>query len=284
MNYLASNFLGSNRRRGGRRFLRSPAAIVIIGLMFWWLISRPAVYRFGETAMLALARPFWSAGGRVIESASRVSRFFASRRALVAENNNLRIAAAKLETFALERDRLALDNQSLREILNRNVASTAAAVTVRTVTAARVLTRPNQSPFGMIILDVGAETVRQSVAIGDLVLGAGGAALGEVAAVHPRAVKIKLFSAWGERLEVLVGSERIPAEARGRGGGNFAVSLPRDLAASADDPVMMIWDGDEYTLGRISAVLSDPAAAFQEILFRSPVNLDLLSWVKIYGS
>ncbi len=279
MNYLASNFLGSNRQRGWRRFRRSPLGLVVIGLALWWFISRPAVYRLGESTVLALARPFWSAGGAVAENVSRASRFFASRRALLAENNDLRARAAKLEAFALERDRLNLDNQSLRELLNHRPATSAA-----TVTAARVLTRPSQSPLGVIILDVGATTTRRPVAVGDLVLGAAGAALGEVATIDARTVKVALYSGWGRRLEVLIGPKRLPAEARGRGNGNFAVSLPRELAVAVGDSVTMIRGKEEYSLGTVSAVSSGPASAFQEILFRSPVNLELLSWVEIHGS
>jgi len=278
MNYRSNNFIGPSRQRGFRRFFRSPFGLVLIGLALWWLISQSAVYRFGEGAVMALVRPFWSAGGAAAESVSRASHFFVSRRALLAENNNLRAAAAKLEALTLERDRLVIDNQNLREILNRNVSTTTASVT-----AARVLTRPSQSLFGLIVLDVGAATVRQPVAAGDLVLGAGGAALGEVAAVGARTVKVALYSAWGRRLEVRIGPERLPAEAMGRGGGNFAVSLPRDLAVASGDSVTMIRGEEEYSLGLISTVISDPINAFQEILFRSPVNLDLLSWVEIHG-
>lgn len=278
MNYLASNVLGSNRQRGWRRFFRSPLALIIAGLVLWWLIKQPAVFHFGQGAALALARPFWSAGAAAAESVSRLARFFSSRRALMAENDDLRVRAAKMEELILERDRLILDLQNLREILNYSTSTIAA-----TVTAARVLTRPGQSPSGMIILDAGIAVLRQPIAPGDLVLGAGGVALGEVAAVYPRTAAVKLFSAWGERFEALVGPERLPAEARGRGSGNFAVSLPRDLAVAVGDPVMTVRGGKEYGLGRISAVSSDPASAFQEILFRSPVNLDLLSWVEIRG-
>ncbi|MBI2100579.1 MAG: rod shape-determining protein MreC [Candidatus Vogelbacteria bacterium] len=276
MNYLAKNFFGFNRqRRGFRRFFRSPLAIIVIGAALWWLINQPTVYRFGQGVALALARPFWFIGGSVAESISQAGRFFDSRRALVAENNDLRRQTAKLEAVTLERDRLILDVQALREILNHSPSTIATRIT-----ATRVLTRPSQSPLGVIILDLGA-AVRQPIAPDDLVIGAGAVALGRVAAVYPRTVAVKLFSAWGERLEVLIGSERIPAEARGRGGGNFTVFLPRDLAVAAGDPVMMIRGEVEYSLGRVSAVSSDPASAFQEILFRSPVNLDLLSWVEI---
>ncbi|MBI4136206.1 MAG: hypothetical protein HY481_01480 [Candidatus Vogelbacteria bacterium] len=276
MNYLASNFFGSNRRRGFRRWLRSPLALIIIGLALWWFISRPAVYRFSEGVTLALAKPFWRAGGLAAERTRDSWRFFVSRRALLDENGKLRAAAAKVEALTLERDRLTLDNQSLREILNRNVSTAAAAVT-----AARVLTRPSQSLLSAIVLDVGAATVRQPISPGDLILGAGGVALGEVAAAGARTVKVALYSGWGRRLEVRIGPERLPAEAIGRGGGNFAVSLPRDLAVASGDSVTMIRGEEEYSLGLVSTVASDPVNAFQEILFRSPVNLDLLSWVEI---
>lgn len=262
-----------------RSFWRSPGVIFLVGLGLIWLFGRPTIYRVGEGAALTLARPFWSLGAAVIDSAGQVRRFFSSRTEIINENERLRKALARFKAVDLERQRLTLDNEALRGFLNHVVSPSS-----ETVTAARILTRPTQSPLTVIVADVGTETTRRPPQAGDLVIGAGVAAIGEVMAVYSRTVKIELYSGWGKKLEVLLGPERVPAEALGRGGGNFSISLPRDLAAVVGDPVMVIRGETEYLLGEVKMVNRDPASAFQEILFRSPVNLELLSWVEIHGS
>ena len=270
MNYRA-NFSGA-------RFFRSPIVILLSGLILVWLLGRPPVYRLGERLALTLARPFWSLGAAGLNTLGRVRYFFSARAELIAEIGRLNQIAANLETNELERQRLTLDNQRLREIFNRR-----AATTPRPVTMARVLTRPNQSPTGALIVDLGSANTVMPLRPGDLAVSEN-AAIGEISAVYDRTAKIELYSSWGKKIEALIGPDRITAEARGRGGGNYLVSLPRDLALKVGDPVFVSRAGAEYGLGEVRVIMRDPSDAFQEILFRSPVNLELLSWLEIYGS
>ncbi len=269
MNYRANFF--------GQRFFRSPIAIFLFGLVLVWLFSRPIIYRLGEQAVLTLARPFWSLGATGLNALGRTKYFFSSRTELINEIERLNKTVAKFRAVDLERQRLTLDNQALRKIFNR------LSPPPRPVTIARVLTRSNQSPTGVIIADIGSETADILPQPGDLVVSET-TTIGEISAVYARTVKIELYSGWGKKLEVLIGPDRVAAEARGRGGGNYIVSLPRDLTLKIGDPIFIIRDTEEYLLGEIQIINRDPVNAFQEILFRSPVNLELLSWLEIHGS
>ena len=178
--------------------------------------------------------------------------------------------------MALDYDLVRRDNRTWQEIFNRRPLA-------QSLTVGRLLTRESQSIFGAVIVDLGSENTLRPVAVGDLAL-SGDVALGEVTAVYPQTAKVQLYSTAGRQLEVLIGEERLPAPAIGRGGGNFYASLPRDLAIKIGMPVTVLIGAREYLLGVVKVVDRDPSEAFQKILFRSPVNLILLSWLEIYGS
>jgi len=265
--------------RANFRFFRSPLGLILIIAALIWLFSRPLVYGFGERVVLTLARPFWSLGASGLETTSRFKQFFITKTKLINENERLQQNLTQLMAIEIERARLATDNAALRAILNYQSATSSV-----TRTAARILTRASQSPLDAITADVGQETVRQPFVVGDLVVGAGNVALGQVIAIANRTVKIELYSSWGSKFDVLVGLGRVPAQAKGRGSGNFAISLPRDLAVKINDPVFVIRGENEYVLGIVKIIERDPSDAFQEIFFRSPLNLELLSWVEIHGT
>ncbi|MEK7585423.1 MAG: hypothetical protein AAB455_02845 [Patescibacteria group bacterium] len=279
MNYLDNNFQIFGRSGGSRPKWRSPWLLGLIIVLLFWLITRPSVFRVGEGVALTLARPFWSAGSGFSGWLERQWQFLSSHSALTLENQKLKQDLLAYTALELERERLVSDNLALRGLLNY-ATSTSEHLTM----AARVLTRVNQSATGVLALDVGSAVASIPLKLGDLVLDAASAtALGEIVAVESRVSKFELFSAWGRKREVLIGETRVPAEALGRGSGNFRLSLPREVKVAVGDPVMMIIGTEEYSLGRVSVVNHDPIEAFQEIFFRSPVNLELLTWVRLHG-
>ena len=259
-------------------FWRSPFVLLLISVILIWLFSRPVVYGLGERLALTLTRPFWSFGASGLESIGRWKQFFADRTKLIDENSRLQTNLEKLMAVESERTRLSYDNSALREIFNYHAQATTV------VTAAKILTRTNQSPFDVLIADVGSKTTKISPQVGDLVVGGSRVALGQVIAVYDQTVKIELFSNSGSKLDVSIGQDHLPAQAVGRGSGNFSASLPRDLSVKIGDLIMTIRGQEEYLVGEVRVIERNPSDAFQEILFRSPLNLELLSWVEIYGS
>lgn len=157
------------------------------------------------------------------------------------------------------------------------LASTTSHMPKPHVTAARVLSSGNASPFGTMI--VGAGT-RHGVEPGDIVLASLRTAIGTVAEVSEDTVLVALFSAPGARSEVLIGSgtSTTPAQVRGRGNGNFSADVLRDASVTVGDIAVLRSGYVIATVGFVDKTPEDPA---QQILLRAPTNLETLQFVDI---
>jgi hypothetical protein len=96
---------------------------------------------------------------------------------------------------------------------------------------ARVLMKPNQSPYDTLILDVGE---RDGVRLGDQVFAHGVWCILEKYLKWMRVLrKHCLYSAPGEKTLARLPASGIDVELIGRGGGAFSVALSRDVLVAA---------------------------------------------------
>ena len=165
---------------------RSIFWIIGIGLGLWWLFSWPAIHVLGVKTAIATARPFWAISATGTRIGGGLIGFFKSQKALNEENRRLRQELDVLQSAVLDRERLKQDNQALREIFNRRQPE-------EKITVGRLLTRPEQSPLGMVLVDVGQDNVSHSVAVDDLATSHGTVAIGRVAAVSAKTLKVELY-------------------------------------------------------------------------------------------
>ena len=107
--------------------------------------------------------------------------------------------------------------------------------------------------------------------------------------MYPGSSKAILFSNPGEKTEVLVSLGRsssgeagkdIFMQVVGRGGGNFEMTLPRDLVLEKGTEVQLPGLAPR-ALAIVETILSDPRDAFQKALLVSPVNIQELKFVEI---
>ncbi|MDO8569224.1 MAG: rod shape-determining protein MreC [bacterium] len=141
--------------------------------------------------------------------------------------------------------------------------------------AASVLTRPPQTPYDVIIIDAGSN---ESITIGSEVSLPEGSILGVVSQVFPKSAKVKLFSASGEETNAVLERNNVPVTLIGRGGGNFRLALPRDIAIEKGDRILSsdITSRHLATVGEISVEATD---SFKEVLAKSPTNIFILRFV-----
>ncbi|MBI1975780.1 MAG: rod shape-determining protein MreC [Candidatus Vogelbacteria bacterium] len=125
---------------------------------------------------------------------------------------------------------LELENRELKALLNARTADTSDELIL-----AGVLVRPPQSPFDMLIIDIGSE---DGVHQGDLAV-IGQSVLGVVRATGPRFAKVELLSSAGRETPVLVGEGRMAMEIEGLGGGSFRIQIPRDIHVSIGDAIIL---------------------------------------------
>jgi hypothetical protein len=116
--------------------------------------------------------------------------------------------------------------------------------------------------------------------VGKLVLDREGLAVGYIERVDGYSSVVRLYSTPDEKLNVLVTTKDIPAIAIGRGGGNFAIELPRDLEVSVGSPIT-IPGAEHVVLGVVEYVELDQTNSLQTILFRQPINIYTQKWILI---
>jgi|SRR3989338_3842356 len=140
---------------------------------------------------------------------------------------------------------------------------------------ATVLTYPPQTPYDIIIIDIGSN---DSVVIGGEVSMSEGPLLGLVSEVFSRRAKVKLFSASGEETSAILERNDMPITLEGRGGGNFRISLPRDMEIEKGDRILSA-DISARLMAIVEDVTVQPTDAFKEVLAKSPTNIFALRFV-----
>ena len=166
---------------------------------------------------------------------------------------------------------VAEENKKLREATG---ASEAPAGIV-----GRVLSRPPRTHYDTLLLDVGVE---QGVSVHDLVIFEG-VALGTIVTVDSRTSVVSLFSTPGSETDVIIGTPRAVAVARGLGGGAYEVSVPQGITIAPTD-IVRVSATESLVLGIVSDVSLVPADVLQTVRFRTPLALADLDFVRIISS
>jgi len=167
---------------------------------------------------------------------------------------------------------LEQENIELKNLLGRK-ASTSSMV------LAYIVKKPPFSAYDIYIVDVGDSKVN----IGNRVYVSGNILVGEVVEVNGSYAKVKLYSSYGEKYDVLIGQSNIQATATGQGGGSFEVILPRESNIRVNDNVL-IPTLKPSIFGIVKSVNIEPARAFASILFSQSVNIYEQKWVEIDNS
>lgn len=218
-----------------------------------------------------LVYPLVKADGLLRSGLSDTVSFFHFQTTLVKENKALVETNNNLRLQLVSKNNLENENRELKVVLglkakdNKNLL-------------AAVISRPDQLPYDILMLDIGSDN--DKLAVGDKVLVAGGVILGSVAKIDSNITKVRLYSSYGEEIPVIVGKENIPAVASGRGGGNFLMILPRGLNIQVGDTVQTSIIGN-YTLGTVGKIDKTVTDPFQKVYLKSPINLFNVKWVEI---
>lgn len=255
------NYLLNRNTRGARRNrvlfgVFGAAIFAVIGLMVLVPHFFPAIF-------ITIAKPFWRADFS-IESGS-----LDTPATLLAENESLRRDLADISTRISLISAIEQENADLQSLFGR--------ATTTTRLAAAVISRPPRSSYDEIIIDVGTD---EGVRIGDRVYAPGDVPIGTVTDVVSGVSKVSLFSSPGTSRDVFIGTAHIPAVARGQGGGQYAALVPNATSIPLGE---MVVDADasagRMPLGLVTRVISDPAQAFETVLFAPSVNIYELRWV-----
>jgi len=250
---------------------RKKIPLGIIATIVVVFVAVGAHYLFPQTVSSiahTLARPLLSAQASVSSSGfigSIKSKVLLEQEvaALTQENQRLRLSLIRSTLLQTE-------NEELSALLNRAEAQ-------ERVLAA-VLTRPPQSRYDTFTIDIGAN---RSVSVGDVVLGPGDVPLGTVIEVYGGSSLVELYSSPGRVTDVRINDdERTTAQARGKGLGNFIIEMPRGIAVSVGEPIILSGITSRV-LGIVGAVEVKETDPFQSVLLSSPVSMFTLRFVEV---
>jgi cell shape-determining protein MreC len=236
--------LKSSIRRGGMGW---PIKVVIIIVLILVLLHFVAPNLL-SSVFTAIVRPLWSIG----------------------IDNKRNINQVPEGTKDIIISQLTKENSELKEIIGRKISDN--------IIIAYILKKPPYTAYDSFIIDIGS---RDNITIADKVYANGNILIGEIGEVLTSTSKVKLYSSYGEKYEILIGENNIQATATGRGGGSFETVIPRDVKVSEGDTIV-IPDISGSVFGTVGKVISDPARAFSTVIFSQPINLYEQKFVQIY--
>ena len=222
---------------------------------------------FGETTHSFL-RPVWIFGNNISDVGENIDEVFMSKTDLIEENERLKEDLLHMSYLVMERTILAKENKDLKESLGYMSTSTRILSTI--------LSDGESSPYGAIVLDRG---LLSGISVNDIVYVAN-IGVGVIEQVYKNTSLLRLFSDFGQVVEVLVGEENIVATVHGNGSGNFFFDLPRDVVLAVGDKVMFR-GGEQRMLGVVEHIDVKANDPFKRLVFRSPVDINRVRWVEV---
>jgi len=219
---------------------------------------------------VSLASPIFSVRDSIGNWYESKSYLIKDKEILADENSRLKKDLAEKEIELMSFNILKKENDELNNFLGRKTKE-------RESVVARVLLRPPQVPYDILIIDVGEDS---GIKEGMIVSAYGDILLGFVDEVFKGNSRVKLYSNVRENIDILIDNTNIFAVASGGGGGNFEITIPR--AEEVKEGSIVITPGaDPFVLGIVELVKADMADAFQKVLFRTPLNIQELKWVEV---
>ncbi len=247
------------QRRANSPFEKKALAILIaVSLGLVSLLYHPV--RSALTRLLyAGATPVYSFGASIANASSSFLANFKNKESLYYENAMLRAENERMQAEVLDRNLLQERVMKLEEVLGRphNDNRVVADVTISF----------GRSVYDTLSIDAGMDHGIQN---GDVVVYAGGAAIGEIAEVGASSAKVRLFSSPGQEYAALIGSHSIPAIAHGKGDGNFESKVPQGSAIAVGDRVVI--PKGNLILGTVQAIDEKPGVPLTTVFFRLPFN------------
>ena len=80
--------------------------------------------------------------------------------------------------------------------------------------------------------------------------------------------------------DVVMKGQSITVPATGKGGGNFEIHIPREIAVT-DGDILAFPESPNVAIGVIKSIIFDPRDPFQTVLARTPVNVQELRFVEV---
>lgn len=195
---------------------------------------------------------------------------FTPKKVVLAQNTELKNQIETYKAQLLELQNLRDENTKLRTELSY-IANPA------DVIVAGVLAKPSQSLYNSLIIDQGS---KNGIVAGQLVVTQGTVGLGKVSSVSANTATVELFSGPQFDTNLVMKNQNITVPAKGKGGGNFEIHIPREIVVT-DGDILALPEHPNVSIGVVKSIIFDPRDPFQTVLARTPVNIQELNFVEV---
>jgi len=258
MNYL------QDRKNKRKKFLL--IGFVLFVILFFIFGNNKLIPKLSP-GLIGFAVPIWKT--EVAFTDVFLKQVFSSKKDLLNQNLILKNRLEEIESQNRTFNILKQENENLKSILLR-------AGQERFILAT-ILVKPNRSPYGTVIIDVGED---DGVGPDDLVFANGNVVIGEIESVGKKSSKVILYSTPGYISQVTIENTGRYFNAKGRGAGDFEIQFPRDLDVEEGE-ILLYPSINRYVVGVVSSIIFDPRDSFKKVLFRSAANIQELKWVQV---
>ncbi len=245
---------------------------VILFVVFFIMLF---AFVFGQVSFLykplvVVAKPLGSLKDNSIEFIGVFFSFLGSKKNLIDENKLLKEEMSNNELFLVNQKILCEENSALKKLLGRIESNS-------NLILANVILKPGLSVYNSLILDIGTN---EGIAKGNRVLAGGSIFIGEISEVYSHSSKVKLYSFPEDKLNVVIGFNKILTIAEGKGDGVYEIKLPQGIEIIKGD-IVTFPEEDIRILGIVEEIIINPEDPFETILVKSPVNIFELRWTQV---
>lgn len=215
------------------------------------------------------ATPVWKGQNALVREASILFSWFGDKDSLARENLALRERIASQEAELMSLRSIKKREEELLSMFGRSPEGQKI--------LSSVLIRPPETPYDILVLDAGK---REGVQAGSKVVLPEGPLLGTVVEAYERTSRVKLFTSHGEKSGAVLERTGTPVILLGQGGGNFRLTLPRELEVKEGDRILSAGSSAEL-IAVVSKVNMAPTDSFKEVLAQGVSNIFTIRYVLV---
>lgn len=217
-----------------------------------------------------LGGPFWKSKNFITKKTDDVSYVVRTKKSVFNENQSLIDENQSLKNKIVDYDVLEKENINLKELFNRTQNPS-------DFILARVLSKPNKTPYDTLVIDIGKD---KTLYDGQKVFADQSLPMGEIVEIYKDTALVKLYSSPGEVTDAEIDVIGTSVELVGRGGGNFEMTIPKDL--SVPNGIAVVIPGiNSKVLAIVVNTISETKDPINKIILKSPINIQELKWVQI---
>ena len=211
--------------------------------------------------------PLWAVREAITGRAISTISYFKSKSTLQNENDDLKkkLDEKNAEIIAVK-NQVDLYKQLDSYVVLKDTSANESIV--------RVVSRPPQTPFDVLVVEANDNNIKA----GQRVYFAGIPA-GIIESKTGSYAKVFLFSNPASQFRVLVGVNKIEADAKGKSQGNIYLTLPKNVDVQNGDTVYLA-DGT-VPIGTVSQVDNNTSTSFIDVYVKMPFSPSRVDWLTV---